>query len=186
MKPLTKAIAVAGIQIFIVCSLGAKLLHDRHTRPQAWFKTARYDPNLPIRGRYLAMQLELDDTRSPEEVHRTFGNSPQYPFMSYAVECGSIVVRPDGIPAPQFDQNATYNCDNLRFARFQDSAGKYHLRLDEPVLFFISDTAKDPSALFRADELWVLATVPQKGPPRPIALGIKKFGESTIQRLTLN
>ena len=51
MKPMTKAIAVALIQILIVSSLGAKLLYDRRTRPQAWFRTARYDPNLPIRGR---------------------------------------------------------------------------------------------------------------------------------------
>lgn len=35
MKPLTKAIVVALIQVLIVCSLGAKLLYDRHTRPQA-------------------------------------------------------------------------------------------------------------------------------------------------------
>jgi hypothetical protein len=51
VKPMTKAIAVALIQILIVSSLGAKLLYDRRTRPQAWFRTARYDPNLPIRGR---------------------------------------------------------------------------------------------------------------------------------------
>ena len=49
LKPLTKAIIVAMIQVLIVCSLGAKLLYDRSTRPQVWFKTARYDPNLPIR-----------------------------------------------------------------------------------------------------------------------------------------
>jgi hypothetical protein len=52
-------------------------------------------------------------------------------------------------------------------------------------LFFIPDTAKDPTGLPRGDELWVLATIPRKGPPRPIALGVKK-GETEIHRLDLN
>jgi hypothetical protein len=33
VKPMTKAIAVALIQILIVSSLGAKLLYDTRTRP---------------------------------------------------------------------------------------------------------------------------------------------------------
>lgn len=52
MKPMTKAIIVALIQATLVCSLGAKLLYDRTTRPRAWFRAERFDPNLPIRGRY--------------------------------------------------------------------------------------------------------------------------------------
>jgi len=61
---MTKGIAVALIQILIVSSLGVKLLCDRRTRPQAWFRTARYDPNLPIRGRYVSLQIEVNDSRS--------------------------------------------------------------------------------------------------------------------------
>jgi len=63
--------------------------------------------------------------------------------------------------------------------------GQLHLRLAEPVLFFIPDTAKDPSGLPRGDELWVLATIPRKGPPRPIALGVKKAGAASIEPLDL-
>jgi len=33
--------------------------------------------------------------------------------------------------------------------------------------------------------MWVLATIPRKGPPRPIALGIKKAGAGEIQRVDL-
>jgi hypothetical protein len=50
-----------------------------------------------------------------------------------------------------------------------------HLRLEEPLLFFIPDTAKDPRGR-TGEEVWVLATIPRKGPPRPITLGIKKAG----------
>jgi hypothetical protein len=70
MKPFAKAIVVALIQATLVCSLGAKLLHDRSTRPRAWFKTERFDPNLPIRGRYLSLQLEVKDPLSPEEIEK--------------------------------------------------------------------------------------------------------------------
>ena len=64
MEPLAKAAVVALIQILIVSSLGAKLLYDRRTRPQAWFLAEKYDPNLSIRGRYVSMQVTVSDPRS--------------------------------------------------------------------------------------------------------------------------
>jgi len=185
VKALTKAIAVALIQVLIVSSLGAKLLYDRRTRPQAWFKTARYDPDLPIRGRYLALQLEVKDPRSPEEVEKKFGNPVQNAWAGFGQECGSIVMR-DGLPTAVFDDSPTWDCDNLTFSRWGTNAGAVRLRLNEPVLFFIPDTAKDPRGANSNDEVWVLATIPRKGPPRPIALGVKKAGAGEIQRLDLD
>jgi hypothetical protein len=191
VKPLTKAIAVALIQILIVSSLGAKLLYDRRTRPQAWFLTQRYDPNLPIRGRYLSLQVEVNDPRSPEEIQHKFATEIQMyqnqrfsNFYGFGQECGSIALR-NGSPIAEFDDSPPYGCDKLSFQRWYGN-GQTVLRVMEPVLFFISDTAKDPSALSRGDEMWVLATIPRKGPPRPIALGIKKAGEKDIRRLGLD
>jgi hypothetical protein len=184
LKPLTKAIVVALVQVLIVCSLGAKLLYDRHTKPQAWFKTARYDPNLPIRGRYLGLQIELNDPRSTEEIQNKFGRAPDQAWMGYGQECGSIVER-DGKPVVVFDSSPAWDCYNLSFSRWHTTDNVAHLRLSEPVLFFIPDTAKDPRGTPVGDEVWVLATIPRKGPPRPIALGIKKAGTADIQRLDL-
>jgi len=168
MKPLTKAMAVALIQILIVCSLGAKLLYDRRTRPQAWFETTRYDPNLPIRGRYLSLLIQLDDPRSPEEIEQKFGDQTQAGNLTgFGRECRSIVLRA-GRPTAEFDNGSMWDCDNLSFVSWHARAG---VRLDEPILFFIPDSAKDPTVLPTGDELWVLATIPRKGPPRPIALG---------------
>jgi hypothetical protein len=194
-KPLTKALVVALIQILIVCSLGAKLLYDRRTRPQAWFKTARYDPNLPIRGRYVSLQIDVNDPLSPGEVEKKFGTEIQAienqraqfatrSNFSFGQECGSIVVH-DGIPKAEFDQSPKWDCDNLTFMRWR-AGTETRLRLTEPILFFISDTAKDPTGLRPGDELWVLATIPRKGPPRPIALGVKKAGEKDIRPLGLD
>jgi len=184
MKPLTKGIIVALIQVLIVCSLGAKLLYDRRTRPQAWFLTARYDPNLPIRGRYLGLQIQVDDPRSPDEIQKKFGQMQSVSPNAFGQECGSIVLR-GGTPTAALEDGTGWDCENLSFVR-SNAVGGTRLRLSEPLLYFIPDTAKDPTGLPRGDELWVLATIPRKGPPRPIALGVKKAGETTITPLALN
>ncbi len=195
-NPMTKAAVVALIQVLIVSSLGAKLLYDRQTRPQAWFKTERYDPNLPIRGRYVSLLIEVNDSRSSEEIEKKFraeiqaieNRSAQYHYRGvddFGRECGLIAMR-DSVPVAEFDQTtAIWNCDNLTFVR-RRTGNENSLRLTEPSLFFISDTAKDPTHLNPGEELWVLATIPRKGPPRPIALGVKKAGEKDIRPLDLN
>ena len=196
MKPMTKAVAVALIQLLIVCSLGAKLLYDRSTRPRAWFKTEKFDPNLPIRGRYVQLQVEVNDPRSPEEIEKKFKNEIEgydnlqvrrglATFYQFGRECGNLEVRGE-TPIPVFDESASgWNCDNLWFAR-RRTGDRTILQLSEPILFFVSDTAQDPTHRPNGEELWVLATIPRKGPPRPIALGVKKPGEATITPLSLN
>ena len=52
-----KGLILAAIQCLLVLSLTGKLLYDRSTCPHVWVRTARWDPNLPIRGRYLALRL---------------------------------------------------------------------------------------------------------------------------------
>jgi hypothetical protein len=60
MRLLHKGLILAALQALMVLSLTGKLLYDRATCPRVWVKTAPYDPNLPIRGRYLSLQLEPD------------------------------------------------------------------------------------------------------------------------------
>jgi hypothetical protein len=48
-----------------------------------------------------------------------------------------------------------------------------------PVAFFIPEHVPDPSRRAPGEELWVEVTVPKKGPPRPIRLGVKKNGVLT-------
>src|SRR5262249_56665093 len=60
MKPLIKGLIIAAVQVGLVASLGAKLLYDRATRPRLWTRAAPYDPNLPIRGRYVSLQLVVE------------------------------------------------------------------------------------------------------------------------------
>jgi hypothetical protein len=121
MNSLHKGIIVGALQCSLVLSLAGKLVYDRATCPRVWVKTLRFDPNLPIRGRYLSLLLSPD---------------------------------PGG---PYFDRT-----NNQR------------------VVFFMPEHPADfESARFRRDapELWAEVTIPRKGPPRPIRLGIKKDSE---------
>lgn len=199
MKPMTRGVAIALLQVLLISSLGGKLLYDRWACPRVWFKTRRYDPNLPIRGRYISLQLEVKDPRSPEEIESKFRseiqarenlrahNSWHGPF-DFGRECGSIAVR-DGVPVAVFDKSGvSANCENLSFTRQhnESAANGTTLRLNEIVMYFVPDTAEVPSGAGSGDEIWVLATIPRRGPPRPIELGIKKAGESAIQPVKLD
>ena len=57
--------------------------------------------------------------------------------------------------------------------------------LDEPVAFFIPEHVPDPSRRPPGEQLWVEATVPKKGAPRPIRLGVKK-DDGPIVPLNIN
>jgi hypothetical protein len=53
-------------------------------------------------------------------------------------------------------------------------------RLSTPaIVFFVPEGAVDPSRREPGEELWVEVTVPRRGPPRPIRLGVKKDGVLT-------
>jgi len=115
MTAFTKGIAIGVVQVAMVLSLAGKMLIDRATMARVWVRSAPYDPNLPIRGRYVSLRLVSD----------------------------------------QKELNG------------------------QQVDYFIPEHAEDPSHRPQGEELWVEVTVPPKGPPRPIRLGIKKSGVLT-------
>ena len=46
----------------------------------------------------------------------------------------------------------------------------------EQIAYFIPEHVPDPSVRAPGEELWVEVTLPRKGAPRPIRLGVKKNG----------
>ena len=44
---------------------------------------------------------------------------------------------------------------------------------DEPLAYFIPEHAVDPSRAKPGEALWVEASIPPQGPPRPLGLGRK-------------
>jgi len=77
MKPWAKGLTIAAVQVGLVASLGAKLLYDRTTRPRVWVIAAPYDPTLPIRGRYVSLQLVVEPRGIPEAKPRAGGQPAQ-------------------------------------------------------------------------------------------------------------
>lgn len=165
MKPLTRALAIAAIHVAIVSSLGAKLFYDRSTRPHVWIRTTNYDPNLPIRGRYVALRAVFDDPEHPSDPRK----APSLLYGRLELSSGRLAVRPVHYDEP----NAQ------RFWRRIVDDSHTELSLEDPLLYFIADTAADPTRLKPGEELWVDATIPKAGPPRPIRLGIMRNGNLT-------
>ena len=68
MNPSRKGITLAVLQLALVASLGAKYALDRVRLPRVWAQTVAYDPDLPIRGRYLSVRVRVD-------AHQVYGGA---------------------------------------------------------------------------------------------------------------
>jgi hypothetical protein len=151
MTALTKGLILSGVQTAMVLSIGGKMLLDRAMQPRIWVRAMPYDPNLPIRGRYVSLTINAEA--------RGFSGGSIYDQVKYSVEDGKLVARQasmDGTGA-----TVTSGTSPVRIA------------------YFIPEHVPDPSQRAADEELWVEVTVPKKGPPRPIQLGVKKNGALT-------
>ena len=169
MKSLTKGLIIAAVQVGLVASLGAKLVYDRATRPRVWALAAPYDPNLPIRGRYVSLQLAVE----PRGLRETKPGLVYQPSQSVILSVDN-----DRLVAEANPQESDLH------VRFIDRRGEKLAVLDQPVAFFITEQIPDPSFRPQDEQLWVEVTIPKKGPPRPIRLGVKK-GDGPITPLEL-
>ena len=166
MKPFLKGIVIAVIQVGLVSSLGAKLLYDRSTLPRAWALAAPYDPDLPIRGRYCSLQLVVEPRGIAEPKPGPGWQPPQ--GVTLRSEEGWLVAYP-----VQSERGYDPGARHLRFIQRQ---GEKLAVLDKPVPFFIPEHIPDPSRRPPDEQLYVEVTIPGKGPPRPIRLGVSKGG----------
>ena len=153
---MKRGLLLAALQLGIVSITGAKYLVDRSMSPRAWARSRPFDPNLPIRGRYvrLALDVKLD------------GGSPQGGAVKLLAKDSELHAVP-----------TTEDTGNHLWWR---QLGGDPVRLAEAVAFFIPEHIPDPSVREAGEELWVEVTVPRKGPPRPIRLAVKKDRAFTI------
>jgi hypothetical protein len=164
MTPLIKGLMIAAVHVGLVASVGAKLLYDRAARPRVWTLAPPYDPNLPIRGRYVSLQVVVEPRGIRETNPGPVSQPP--PSISLSVE-GDRLVAEANPPQPDYDPSDLH-------LRFIERRGKKLAVLADPVAFFITEHISDPSRRQDEEELWVEVTIPKKGPPRPIRLGVKK------------
>jgi len=160
-SPMRAGLIVAALHLAMVGSLGGKLLVDRATRPRVWARTAPYDPTLPIRGRYV--RLRIDAAVEPGQQ--------QEPWMSDGHL--ALVDRNGRLTAVKSDDVSNES------GSMQVQNGEQVLRLHEPIAYFIPEHVPDPSRRQPGEELWVEVTIPRRGAPRPIRLGVKKDGQLT-------
>jgi len=163
MTPLMRnGLVLALCHLAIVGSLAGKLEIDRATRPRVWARAMPFDPNLPIRGRYVSLTLEV----ATEAVHPA-DNGVSWSPVALVVRSGALVAVPAADSSRVHVRSATTR------------AGARATVLGEPVAYFIPEHVADPSRRFPGEELWVEVTVPRSGAPRPIRLGVKKDGVLT-------
>jgi hypothetical protein len=148
MTALTKGLILCGVQTAMVLSIGGKMMIDRATLPRLWVRVRPYDPNLPVRGRYVSLTVDAEA--------RGFPPGSVYDQVKYSVEDGKLVARPAAIDGT--GATVTNGTAQVRIA------------------YFIPEHVPDPSIRAADEELWAEVTVPHKGPPRPIQLGVKKNG----------
>jgi hypothetical protein len=183
------SLALLIVQLTIVSTIAAKYWYQRWTCPRVWTLAAAIDPQLPMRGRYLALRLTVDGCQStlPSAKNATFPRD-----YSGAVKPGPYFLRPHSV---EFRANLKVVNNTLVAVRSegQDETGTGDSASGEEVVaaagspcnqmqlgsstdFFIADTGQSPLPLRAGQELWIEVTVPPKGPPRPIQLAVKDNG----------
>jgi hypothetical protein len=150
MKNLHRGMALALLQALIVLGVAGKYAWDRDHLPRGWARTVPYDSAQMVRGRYLSLSVFLD-TRANSEGR-----------VRLTVQNGHLV----GVADPSGTGERIVPC------------GK-GAELVDAVPFFLPEHAPDPTRRAAGEELWVEVSVPRKGPPRPIRLGVKKGGVLT-------
>jgi hypothetical protein len=93
MNALRKGIILGALQCALVLSLTGKLVFDRATCPRIWVKTMRYDPDLPIRGRYLSLLLVPD--AGAQYFDRTSNQHVVFFVPEHPAEFESLSFRPN-------------------------------------------------------------------------------------------
>jgi hypothetical protein len=149
MKPAYRGIALTAVHCLLVLTVAGKYAWDRDRLPHAWANATPVDPNLPIRGRYVTMQLLVvpADPSAASTLARLSTEDGR--LVAHPVESGGQIV-------------------------WRRSPELWVL--SEPVAFFLPEHADDPSRLSPGEELWVEVSVPANGPPRPLRLAVKKDG----------
>ncbi len=165
MKVVRAGLILLFVQLLLVLSVAGKYLYERHTRPRVWARATQYDPNLPLRGRYLAMQLLLDACDLPRDEGHTiphpYNKSQSFWQWNVSLTAANGRLMPIAMPT---HSDATLT---LLPGRPCDRA-----TLSSEELLFIPDRAALPLPLKPGQGLWVEVTLPTSGPPRPIQIAV--------------
>jgi hypothetical protein len=176
MSYRSRTVLLIVIQCLLVSSIAGKYLYERATRPRVWARVAQFDPNLPMRGRYLALSPLVDVCSLPRDkdsqpawmAYSKAKEKQWYWHVRASARDGKLVVQDARNVLPRSETQTVWLKGDQPCERVQ---------LTPNMDFFIPDTAKSPFPLKTGSELWVEVTVPPEGPPRPIQLAISDNGQ---------
>jgi len=152
-----RGLLLGAVQGLLLLSLAGTLVLQRWQRPRAWGVVTPLDPQLPIRGRYLELQLAV-------------------PAPDLAAQ-GTIPIRLVALGGRLLARAAQQPGDSdVLLARVEPGPRGMEAVLLEPLAFFLPQAAADPSQGPDQAPLWVEVTLPQRGSPRPIRLGRQRNG----------
>jgi hypothetical protein len=159
VTPLAKGLAVGAVQVLLVAGIGAKFLSDRASYPRLWVETAPYDPEMPIRGRYVNIALLVDAERAAPAVA-----ADRAPNLFLA----RLEARGDRLVAVRDDERGRH------WVRSGRCGERSCWQLAQALAYFIPEHAVDPSRPQEGATLWAEVTLPPTGAPRPIRLEVRK------------
>ena len=147
---MKKGLILAAFHVALILTIGAQFAYDRATAPRGWMRTVPYDPNTPLRGRYVTMRVLA---RKEQE------------FAVQHDRSVTLYVRDNQVWARSISN---------RSGQLIGRIDKKEVELQARVDYFIPEHIADPSRLKPDEELWVEVTIPSTGPPRPIRLEVRK------------
>lgn len=168
MTMRNRAITLIVIQCLLVSSIAAKYLYERATRPRVWVRAAQYDPELPMRGRYLALSPEVDVCSLKPQQENTYKDSWHKNYrVQLSARDGKLAAADakDWLPRGDYPMATWSNRNPCERAP-----------LSPGIDYFIPENAHSPFPLKPGQELWVEVTVPPSGPPRAIQLALSENG----------
>jgi hypothetical protein len=169
MTQRSRGLVLLVVQVALVLSIAGKYVYERKVYPRVWVRTVQVDPELPFRGRYLALRLAVDSCSLPRGTankEMVYGGSNvaawHWTVRPVAREGRLVAEEAPAGTRPELTQE-------LRLLPGQPCE---RAALSESTDYFIGDRAKSPFPLKSGEELWVEVTVPPVGPPRPIQLAV--------------
>jgi hypothetical protein len=179
LRPIRSGLVLVLVQVVVVLSVAGKYLYERQTRPRVWTRATQFDPALPLRGRYLALQLMVDACSLPRDAEHTIQvYSGGRPFWQWHVTLTSA----NGKLVPRLEKQWSPRAGGT-LTLFADKPCDQATLSNEEMLF-IPDRVQLPFPLRAGQELWVEVTLPQSGPPRPIQIALS--GADGFQPLRMN
>lgn len=172
MTMRAKGLLVLVMQIVLVLSVAGKYAWERHTCPRVWTPAAQFDPQQPIRGRYLALNLRANACDLPQTpLQEDYGLNTAHQWGPISVHRWQVVpvVKSGRLYAELADPQSPVDASTLtlRVGTPCESALLY-----DTTEFFIAEHAQTPFPLAKGEELWAEVTVPPTGPPRPLRLAV--------------